>query len=190
MVSITNEYGTFEGETIRQANAKAKRAEKAAKEAAAVRAEHWNIAHDRAAARGFQWLTRVMEGGDAKIYAELIAPTDFYADYYFTFGTDEDTGGHLYTVYLKDVKDRADAEPLMLSMWRKRFLGAIANLGGHTIGYAFQDRDTDEVTVKALGACEGEWVATTVPGLKVSQFSRIRNRSGRESVTAEPTVSN
>lgn len=176
MVSITNEYGTFEGETLRQANAKAKKAEKASRAAQAVRAEQWSIAYDRAKSRGFDWLTRVLEGADAKIHAELIVPTDEFADYYFAFGEDTDVNGDRYMVYLKDVKDRTDKEPVRVSCWRKEFLGAVANIGGHTIGYAFRDRETDEVTVKALGACEGEWVAVEIPGAKLEHFNRQRAR--------------
>lgn len=179
MVSITTKYGTFEADTIRKANALAKKAEKEAAVLQEQRNQDFGYALARAKSIGFDWMAILAESGT--IYADLVRPGDECAHWYTSTGKDTDHEGNPYTTYLHYVRPGVTGgEKWAVSHWGKEFVGVILNLGGVVLGYITRNRADGEVRAIALGIVGDQEATVHVPGVLPEHFSRKRANKANE----------
>lgn len=180
MVSITNDYGIFTGET----EADALKAARKGKREAAKRAERRNALAAQAALiateKGFRMLARVAKGEPFPSGWRFYAAGARWADNLFQSGKDWDTHGHhIATEFVTENDTRVTVTHYGMEM-----VGAVCGGAGFTMCYFLRDGTTGAVECWALASVEGVWYAVPVPSISPEQFATDASEEAKEVPTA------
>lgn len=174
MVTLETPYGKFEGDTVKDAQKLARKAEREGKKQEEIRAAKRTLARMRAEAQAFRIMRAKMTredglprrwnfavGGTQYREVSVTGGEDYYADQTLTVGTEDGRGSH--------------------GIYGARFVGDVCAGSGYTIAVVLRERGDDKDTVYAVGTNEGELVLESLPTVTLADF-RTHGESPEEYV--------
>jgi hypothetical protein len=169
MVSITNDDGTFTGETERQALANARKGKKAAQKRREEEGRQYNLALADAGLNGFRFLCRLVEG----VKGDVLSPRGEF------FPTSNPDSGLVFDCFSSDKTALshgslclADGRDVTIDHYGHTFRGAVLSAGGIITGYLLTDDATGRDTFFAVGTHENAFATVTVPGITLEHLTR------------------
>ncbi len=169
MVTITNEYGTFKGETEKQAMSAARKGKREAAMRQEQEGREYNAALTDAAENGFKILCRVIEDGTP------ISPRGEWVG----VGSERSfSGSSVFDCYESEKTEIQAAvllglaNPVALQHTGCTFRGVLLNGSGWAVAYMLTDNESGKDTLYAIGTAAGKRFATVrVPGVTMASMT-------------------